>query len=152
MKTLTIQEVERTAFVLAQEHLAFNEPIPDFSTRFPHILESCIATPFMKYNKRYLYKGLTGKAAMLLYLVIKNHPFQNGNKRIALTTTLLYLAKNGKWIEAKDSELYELTLWVARSPSVVKDATVKGIETFFKKHLINFEQNQAGVSQESCRQ
>lgn len=138
MKALTIQEVEHIAFVLAREHLAFNEPIPDFTTRFPNVLESCIATPFMKYNKRYLYKGLVGKAAMLLYLMIKNHPFQNGNKRIAIMTTIVFLAMNGKWLKAGNSEFYDMTIWVAGSLPVTKDATVKGIEAFIKKHSVNF--------------
>ncbi len=139
MKALTIQKVEHIAFALAQQHLAFNEPIPDFTTRFPNILESCIATPFMKYNKRYLYRGLIGKAAMLLYLMIKNHPFQNGNKRIGLMTTLVFLAGNGKWLKASNSEFYDITIWVAGSPRTVKNETVKGIEVFIKKHLVDFK-------------
>lgn len=146
MKTLTIKEVEHIAFVAAQKHLAFNEPIPDFTTRFPNILESCIATPFMKYNKKYLYKGLLGKAAMLLYLMIKNHPFQNGNKRIGLMATLVFLHKNGKWLNADNSEFYELTIWAARSPAMVKDETVKGIEIFMKKHLTSAVKNTAITS------
>ena len=139
MKSITIQEVERTAFVIAQKHLAFNEPIPDFSTRFPDKLESCIAMPFMKYNGKYLYKGLAAQAAVLFYLLIKNHPFQNGNKRIAITTLLLFLNKNGKWLDSSDSDLYELTVWTARSLPIVKDSAIGGIETFIKKHIIDFK-------------
>lgn len=135
MKNISLNDVENIAFALAQEHLAFDEPIPDFTTRFPNILESCVATPFMKYDGKFLYKGLVGKAAILLYLMIKNHPFQNGNKRIALMTTLVYLAKNGKWMRAQDSEFYDLAIWVAISPPVVKDFTVEGIQRFIEKHL-----------------
>jgi hypothetical protein len=43
LKTITVKEVEYIAFRLAKELLSFNEPIPDFSTRFPNILESCLA-------------------------------------------------------------------------------------------------------------
>lgn len=139
MKILTIQEVQLLAFVLAQKHLAFNEPIPDFTTRFPNILESCIATPFMKYNKKYLYKGLIGKAAILLYLMIKNHPFQNGNKRIAIMTTLVFLQGNGKWLKVDNTEFYDMTLWIATSPPMLKDEVIRGIETFIKKYLVDFE-------------
>lgn len=138
MKSLTIKEIEFTAFQIAQEHLSFNEPIPDFSTRFPNILESCVAMPFIKYKNKDLYKGLIGKAAILLYLMVKNHPFQNGNKRIALTAMLVYLAKNGKWLNANDSEFYDITIWVASSPAVTKDATVKGIESFLQEHIVEF--------------
>jgi len=46
IKSLSIAEVEYTAFTLAREFMTYNEPIPDFTTRFPNILESCIAVPF----------------------------------------------------------------------------------------------------------
>jgi len=45
MRIITIKEVEYIAFKLAQEMMAFDEPIPDFSTRYPNILESCLAFP-----------------------------------------------------------------------------------------------------------
>ncbi|QQG42451.1 MAG: Fic family protein [Candidatus Giovannonibacteria bacterium] len=45
------------------------------------VLESCLATPFHSFGGKSAYKGLIGKASMLFYLLVKNHPFQNGNKR-----------------------------------------------------------------------
>ena len=75
MKIITFNEVERISFRLAKELLSFNEPIPDFSTRFPNILESCLGAPFQTFSKKPLYRGLLGKAAILFYLLIKNHPF-----------------------------------------------------------------------------
>ena len=94
MKLPTLKEVEHAAFTLAREALSFNGPIPGFSTRYPHILESCLATPFQLFGGKPLYPGLIPKAATLFYLMIKNHPFQNGNKRIAVTTLLIFLLKN----------------------------------------------------------
>ncbi len=41
-KIITIAEVEYLAFRLAREHLSFNGPIPNSSTRFPNVLESCV--------------------------------------------------------------------------------------------------------------
>ena len=89
MKIITLREVEYIAVRLAQEMLSFNEPIPDFSTRFPNILESCLATPFQVFSGRSLYPSLISKASIFFYLMIKNHPFQNGNKRIAMTALFL---------------------------------------------------------------
>ncbi|MBN1787027.1 MAG: type II toxin-antitoxin system death-on-curing family toxin [Sedimentisphaerales bacterium] len=140
MQPLTVQEVEHIAFSLAQEHLSFNEPIPDFTTRFPNILESCLFTPFQKFDKKYLYPALTLRTAMLFYLMIKNHPFQNGNKRLAITTLLLFLNKNGKWIKADIQEFYNFTIWVAQSPADFKSQTVSAIEQFIKEHLISLKQ------------
>lgn len=137
MKIINVKEVEYIAFRLAQEILSFNEPIPDFSTRFPNILERCLAAPFQTFLGKSLYTDLNAKASILLYLMIKNHPFQNGNKRIAMTTLFVFLYKNGKWIEVDTQELYNFTMWVAQSPADFKDETVKAIEKFLRKHIIN---------------
>jgi len=135
MKDISLKEVEFIAFVLAKETLSFNEPIPDFATRFPNILESCLAAPFQTFAKKVLYHGLVSKASFLFYLLIKNHPFQNGNKRIATTTLLVFLWKNKKWIEVDIKEFYMFILWVAESQPLFKDETVSAIEKFLKKHL-----------------
>ena len=137
MKNLTIQEVEHAAFILAQKHWAFDEPIPDFSTQFPNILESCVAMPFMKFDGAYLYKGFIRQASVLFYLMIKNHPFQNGNKRIAIMTLLAFLYKNNKWLSVDIQTMYLFTIWVAESLPEVKDATIKGVEDFIKKYIVD---------------
>lgn len=137
METIHVKEVEYITFRLAKEKLAFDEPIPDFSTRYPHILESCLATPFQSFSKKSLYPGLLSKASILFYLLIKNHPFQNGNKRIAMTTLLVFLYKNKKWIKVDNQELYNFTVWVAQSPPKVKEETVKAIEKFLKTYMVD---------------
>ena len=71
MKTITLQEVEYIAFKLARKKFSFNEPIPDFSTRFPNALESCLAVPFQRFSGKSLYPTLISKVAMLFYLLIK---------------------------------------------------------------------------------
>ena len=136
MKAITVQEVEFTAFRIAERHFSFDEPIPDFSTRYLGALESCILTPFMKFGGTSLYPSLTAKAATLFYLLIKNHPFQNGNKRIAIAVLLVFLHSNGKWLKSDIQELYNFTIWVAQSPAPLKDETVLGVEKFIKIHLI----------------
>jgi death-on-curing family protein len=139
MKNITVKEVEYIAFRLAREMLGFDEPIPDFSTRFPHALESCLAVPFQRFGGKSLYPSLISKAAILFYLLIKNHPFQNGNKRIAMTTLFVFLYTNGKWLKVDTQELYNFTVWVAQSPRTVKDETVKATEKFLKTHLVKLE-------------
>ena len=140
MKTITIKEVEYIAFKLAREMLTFNEPIPDFSTRFPNALESCLAVPFQKFSGKSLYPTLVSKAAILFYLLIKNHPFQNGNKRIAMTTLFVFLYRNGKWLKVDTQELYNFTIWVAQSPRTVKEETIAATQKFLKKHLVKLEE------------
>jgi len=132
IKILTIKEVEHIAFRLAKELMKYNEPIPDYTTRYPNILESCIATPFSGY-----YNGLIQESAILFYLIIKNHPFQNGNKRIAITILFTFLYKNKKWLKVGLDELYDFTMWIANSPAKSKNEVVKAIEEFVKNKIVN---------------
>jgi len=137
VKEITLKEVEYLAFRFAREHLSFNEPIPDFSSRFPNILESCLLTPFQSFGGKRLYPSLVARASILFYLMIKNHPFQNGNKRVAITTLLTFLSANGKWLRVDVQEFYNFTVWVAQSPSEVRQHVVAAIEQFIRNHLVN---------------
>jgi death-on-curing family protein len=130
-----VREVEEVAFALAREHLAFEEPIPDFGTRYPNVLESCLAVPFQRFYGQAVCPTLVSKAAMLFYLLIKNHPFANGNKRIAVTATLVFLLKCGKWLYAGWEEIYELTVWVAQSRPEERAFALLAIERFFEEKM-----------------
>ncbi|OGZ34064.1 MAG: hypothetical protein A2174_03030 [Candidatus Portnoybacteria bacterium RBG_13_41_18] len=135
--SITITEVEYVAFRLAKETMTWDEKIPDFSSRFPNILESCLAVPFGSFGGRKFYKGLIEKSAMLFYLMIKNHPFQNGNKRIAMTTLFYFLFKNNKWIHVDNRELYNFAKWVAESNPRLRKETVAAIHKFIKTYIVN---------------
>ena len=139
IKQISIVEIEYLAYKLAKQHMTFNEPIPDFSSRFPNILESCVLMPFQKFGGKTMYKGLIEKAAILFYLMIKNHPFQNGNKRIAMTTLFVFLYKNKKWLKVDTKELYNFAVWVAGSPPKLKKETVEAIQHFFRTYLIDLK-------------
>jgi len=139
IKNISIEEIKYTAHSLARRTMNWDEPIPEFGTRFPNVLESCVATPFQIFNKKFLYQGLVQKAAILFYLLIKNHPFQNGNKRIAVTSLFLFLYFNKKWLSIDNAELYNTAVWVAQSPAEAKDEVVPYIEKFIRKRLIDFD-------------
>ncbi len=135
LKRLSLIDIEYVAHRLAQETMDWSEPIPDFSTRYTNGLERCLAAPFQSFGGRQLYPGLLKKAALLFYLMIKNHPFQNGNKRIAMTALLTFLYQNKKWLKVDTQELYNFARWVAESNAKLKDDTVRAIETFLSGYL-----------------
>ncbi|MDE2116910.1 MAG: type II toxin-antitoxin system death-on-curing family toxin [Patescibacteria group bacterium] len=137
-KTLIIADIEYVAHSLAKETMSWSEPIPDFSTRYTNALERCIEAPFQTYGGKQLYPSLLDKAAILFYLMIKNHPFQNGNKRVAMTTLFYFLYDNGKWIRVDTQELYNFAKWVAESNSKLKEATLSAIKTFLGAYLVDF--------------
>ena len=134
---ISVFEVELIAFRMAKELLQWDEPIPDFEKRYPNILESCLSVPFQTYNKRSLYKGLIAQAGVLFYLMIKNHPFQNGNKRVAITTLFHFLNKNGKWIRIDSQELYNFAVWVASSPAEFREETLSAIKKFVRRNIVD---------------
>ncbi|MCR4327944.1 MAG: type II toxin-antitoxin system death-on-curing family toxin [Patescibacteria group bacterium] len=134
LKQLTIVDIEYAAHRLAKETMSWNKPIPDFSTRYTNTLERCVEAPFQSFGGRQLYPGLIKKGAILFYFMIKNHPFQNGNKRLAMTTLFIFLFQNKKWLKVDNQELYNFARWVAESNAKLKEDTVRAVETF----LINY--------------
>lgn len=137
IQNITIEKIKHIAHELTVKTMSWDEPIPEFETRFPNVLESCIVVPFQKFEKKHLYKGLVGKAAVLFYLLIKNHPFQNGNKRIAVTALLIFLYLNDKWLSSTEVEMYNLAKWIAASPPEAKDEVVQYIEKFIRKKIVS---------------
>lgn len=139
MKELTLDQVEQIAHGLAKRIMEWNEPIPEFGSRFPGILESCLQTPLQTFAQRDLYPTLQDKAAILFYLLIKNHPFQNGNKRIAVTSLLTFLILNKKWLNIPPDDLYKLALWTAESLPTAKDGTVQAVKDTIIRYLTEWE-------------
>ena len=67
-----------------------------------------------------LYKTSEEKAAYLLYFVIKDHPFTDGNKRIGSFMFLLYLKSQNKPIKLNENGLVALALLVAESDPPIR--------------------------------
>lgn len=141
IKRINLADVEYTAFQLAKKFMEWSEPIPEFETRFPNKLESCIETPFQTFDKKSLYKGLTGKSSILFYLMIKNHPFQNGNKRIAITTLILFLVQNSKWLSTSNDDIYRFACRVAESRPEERTETMNLINSFIEKNIEDYDEN-----------
>jgi len=138
IKRINLADVEYVAFKLAQRLMEWNEPIPDFKTRFPYKLESCIETPFQTFERKSLYRGLIQKSAILFYLMVKNHPFQNGNKRIAVMTLMLFLIQNNKWLSVSNQSIYEFAREVAESKSEKREEIIYSINSFIKNNIVDY--------------
>ena len=134
IKRLSIEDVEFIAHTYAQTYSDWHEPIPSFKARYVGVLERCLAAPHQTFEGQ-LSGGLVKKAAILFYLMIKNHPFHDGNKRLALIALLVFLVRNGKWLNASNDELYLLAISIAGSEAKSKSSTVKAIERFLRKHV-----------------
>ena len=86
-----------------------------------------------------LYPSVEEKAAMLLYLVVKNHSFSDGNKRIAAMLFLWFMERNGILYSPEgrkriaDNTLVALTLMIAESRTEEKDVMVKVVVNLINK-------------------
>lgn len=93
--------------------------------------KSSINTIYQTFGGEELYPSVEEKAAMLFYLVVKNHSFSDGNKRIAAFLFLWFLEKNGILYKSDGSKLIgnntlvALTLMIAESRTEEKDVMVK---------------------------
>jgi len=93
---------------------------------------SCIETIYQTYNGKNLYQTIEEKASVLLYLIVKNHTFIDGNKRIGALIFLYYLNKNNLLSKSKvnDKMLVALTLLIAQSQPKEKDILIDLVINF----------------------
>ena len=105
--------------------------------------KSSIGQIYQTFGGEELYPSVEEKAAMLLYLVTKNHSFSDGNKRIAATLFLWFLNGNHILYNADgskrlaDSTLVALTLMIAESKTEEMEVMVKVVVNLINKN--NYE-------------
>lgn len=105
--------------------------------------KSSIGQIYQTFGGQELYPSVEEKAAMLLYLVTKNHSFSDGNKRIAATLFLWFMSGNGILYNPDgskriaDNTLVALTLMIAESRTEEKDIMVKVVVNLINKN--NYE-------------
>ena len=102
-----------------------------FANEKDESFRSSIGQIYQTFGGEDLYPSVEEKAAMLLYLVVKNHSFSDGNKRIAAMLFLWFMEKNGILYgedghkRIADNTLVALTLMIAESKAEEKDVMVK---------------------------
>lgn len=93
------------------------------------LLESAVSMPTAGFAGEFLHESLPAMAAAYLFHVCKNHPFFDGNKRVAVVAAELFLNINGMRLDVLNEELKELCLGVAAGEISKNEAVV-----FFEKH------------------
>lgn len=95
------------------------------------------------FDGRYLYPSIEEQAAHLLYFIVKNHPFTDGNKRIGALIFIWFLQRNKHLLkkngEAKinDNALVAITLLVAQSQPNQKKVMIDLIINLIKKESVD---------------
>ncbi len=101
-----------------------------------------MTTIYQTFDGHDLYPSVEEKAANLLYFVIKNHSFSDGNKRIAAFLFVWFLEKNQILYrldgtrKIADNALVALTLMIAESKPVEKDTMTKVVVNLINQHNV----------------
>lgn len=108
-----------------QELIARNEATQLFGNPRGAALEGILASIEQTMFGESLYRSREEKAAHLLYLIIKDHPFSDGNKRIGSFLFMLYLQQEGMAHQLNPQALTALALLIAESAPASKDLMVR---------------------------
>jgi len=83
-------------------------------------LESALARPAATFDGEDLYQDIADKAAALMHSLALNHPFVDGNKRIAAFAAIVFVESNDHEFLATSDELVETTIAVAEGKMAVE--------------------------------
>ena len=127
---LSIAELKYEAAVKAIETLKFdlaarNEATALFGNEREYGLQSILSNVKQTFAGEPLYNSAEERAAHLLYFIIKDHPFTDGNKRIGCLIFLLYLKLQSIVIKLNDNGLVALALLIAESNPSQKDLMIR---------------------------
>jgi death-on-curing protein len=93
------------------------------------LLEAAVARPQATFAGEDLYPDVYTKAATLMFGLINNHPFVDGNKRVGVAAAGLFLVRNGLQLTASNEEVERFTLEVAQG-----SVSVAQIAAWFQQH------------------
>jgi death-on-curing family protein len=128
---LNLDEVQDIIKNIKKELLNKNEASDLFGVDNSGKLQGILKGIYQTFNKKELYPSLEEKAAHLLYFIIKDHPFIDGNKRIASFLFIYFLDKNEYLYKPNgekkinDNALTALSLLIAISSPKDKDILIK---------------------------
>ena len=97
-------------------------------------LESALARPAATFGGEDLYPEIADKAAALMHLLALNHPFVDGNKRVAAFAAIVLAESNGHEFLATPDDLVETTLAVAEG-----QMAVEALAIWFRQRLRSVE-------------
>ncbi len=140
MRHLDVEEIMEIHNVLAQEFSDSNDPIMPPGIKNLSMLESAAARQDTGFGAFVKYDTVDAVAATLLYGIVNNHPFHNGNKRTGLVATLTFMDRNDRTLDGvSHNELYEIVTKVAshnlcRGGRSHADEEVEELRRWIRKH------------------
>jgi prophage maintenance system killer protein len=124
-KVPELEEVREAIASLRRELLTRGEATDIFGQERGHGLSGILGAVGQSFAGQDLYPSVEEKAAHLLYFVIKDHPFTDGNKRIGSFLFLLFLQSSQHRSVPDDKALVALTLLIASSAPEQKELLIR---------------------------
>lgn len=106
-------EISENIFDKFSQHIQFDQPFPPFSTRPPGKLEGILNSVRQTFGNHQLNPTILDAAAAYFNQIIRGHPFQNGNKRIAILLTHVFLLVHNVDFTLSYKDMYYFALNLA---------------------------------------
>lgn len=100
-----------------------------YGVRDLNLLSSAIYLPESSFDGKYLHPTIPAMAAAYAYHICQNHPFIDGNKRVALASSLIFLDLNGYGFNCNDDVLYKEIMELAKGEIKKEDLII-----FYEEH------------------
>jgi death-on-curing protein len=102
-----------------------------YGVRDNNLLSSAIFMPESSFGGQYLHQTIPAMAAAYAFHLCQNHPFIDGNKRVALASSLVFLDINGYEFNCDSDELYNEMINVAKGEKKKEE-----LIAFFEEHSV----------------
>lgn len=122
---------------LREEYSTKEEPLPILSPDRLAGLDAISNCVFTKFFGQDPYPNLSQKAAILMYRIAKGHPFENGNKRMSVFISTLFLIANEKMVVVSDEEFKDKALEVSKSNPLKSEDVIQGLANWFETRLVD---------------
>ncbi|MCB0529284.1 MAG: type II toxin-antitoxin system death-on-curing family toxin [Lewinellaceae bacterium] len=133
-----VEDFEQIVSNLRSMRAEFTEDIPPFETRYAGVLEGILAQIRAEYYGKELYKGVVNKAVWLFYCLIKNHPFFNGNKRVAVVALFDFLKRNVSELYIDEDAILNDLFQMAIRTSESDPAELEQVKRYLKRKIRKF--------------
>jgi death on curing protein len=108
-----VNDVPAVEYLTLEDVLGLVKALGAGPVRDLGLLDSACHRPQARFFGQEAYPTLSGKAAALMHSLACNHALVDGNKRLALLATVVFLRINGHRLDLTDDEAFDLTMSVA---------------------------------------
>ena len=148
--TIGIHEVMHAHFLLADYFFKTGEGMGGLGPKDLNLLHSALSRQFAEFGGKPRWSNGINVCALLMFGMIKNHPFHDANKRTAFLTSILHLQKIGRTPTATDIEYEDFTVAVANnnldkysffdvSSKLLPDREIDAIAHFLRRNTRNID-------------